>query len=134
VTSAARPMNRARARRVTQTCRGSVRPFVDMFVGVDPIHRKARTREELEAVMNEPRNVSPTREVWIHESLVDEARQLWKEMVADLTLLKQSTESTNGEPTSDPPLSNRLGPKHCADYSSRGRERQPNRDGELLRD
>ena len=34
--------------------------FVDIFVGTDPIHRKARTREELEAVMKEPRGVSPT--------------------------------------------------------------------------
>jgi len=58
--------------------------FVDMFLGVDPIHRKARTREELDAVMKEPRGVSPTREVWIHESLVDQARRLWEEMAADL--------------------------------------------------
>jgi hypothetical protein len=58
--------------------------FVDMFVGVDPIHRKVRTREELDAVMKEPRGVSPTREVWIHESLVDQARRLWEEMAADL--------------------------------------------------
>jgi hypothetical protein len=58
--------------------------FVDMLVGIDPIYRKAGSREELEAVMKEPRGVSPTREVWIHESLVDEARRLWEEMVADL--------------------------------------------------
>ena len=58
--------------------------FVDMFVGVDPIHRKARTREELDAVMREPRGMSPTREVWIHETLVDEARRLWEQMAADL--------------------------------------------------
>jgi hypothetical protein len=50
--------------------------FVDMFVDTDPIHRKAGTREELEAVMKEPRGVSPTLEVWMHESLVDEARRL----------------------------------------------------------
>jgi hypothetical protein len=57
--------------------------YVDLFVGVDPIYRKARTREELKAVMREPRNVSPTREVWMHESLQDEARRLWEQMVAD---------------------------------------------------
>ncbi len=57
--------------------------YVGMFVGVDPIHRKARTREELEAIMKEPRR-APTREVWMHENLVDEARRLWEEMVADL--------------------------------------------------
>jgi len=59
--------------------------FVDMFVGADPIHRKARTREELEAIMKEPRGVSPTREVWMHESLIDTTRRLWEQMVADLT-------------------------------------------------
>jgi len=58
--------------------------YVGMFVGVDPIYRIARTREELEAVMREPRSVSPTREVWMHESLQDEARRLWEQMVADL--------------------------------------------------
>jgi hypothetical protein len=34
--------------------------------------------------MNEPRNVAPTREVWMHESLEDEARRLWERMVANL--------------------------------------------------
>jgi len=56
-----------------------------MFVSTDPIHRKARTREELEAIMKEPRGVSPTREVWMHESLIDTTRRLWEQMVADLT-------------------------------------------------
>ena len=55
-----------------------------MFVGIDPIHRKARTLAELAAVMNEPRGVSPTREIRMHESLVDDARRLWEQMVADL--------------------------------------------------
>ena len=54
--------------------------FVDFLLSKDPVHRKARTREEIEAVMKEPRGVSPTREVWIHEPLVDEARRLWEEM------------------------------------------------------
>jgi hypothetical protein len=58
--------------------------FVDMFVGTDPIHRKTRTREELEAVVAEPRGVSPTREIWLHESLVDDARRMWEQMVAEL--------------------------------------------------
>jgi len=43
----------------------------------------ACTREELEAVMKEPKR-APTREVWMHESLVDEARRLWEQIVADL--------------------------------------------------
>ena len=59
--------------------------YVDMLVATDPIYRKARTREELEAVMKEPRNVAPTREVWMHESLVDEARRLREKMMADLS-------------------------------------------------
>jgi hypothetical protein len=45
--------------------------------------RKARTREELEAIMKEPKR-APSREVWMHESLQDEVRQLWEQMVADL--------------------------------------------------
>ena len=40
--------------------------------------RKVRTTEELEAAMNEPMKVAPTRNVWIHESLEDEARRVWE--------------------------------------------------------
>ncbi len=57
---------------------------MEFLLGTDPIYRKARTREELEAVMKEPRGVSPTREVWVHESLVDEARRLWEQMATEL--------------------------------------------------
>jgi hypothetical protein len=39
---------------------------------------KVRTAEELEAAMKEPMTVVPTRDVWIHESLKDEARRLWE--------------------------------------------------------
>ena len=46
--------------------------FVDMLLSKNPTDRKARTREELEAIMKEPKR-APTREVWMHESLVDEA-------------------------------------------------------------
>jgi hypothetical protein len=58
--------------------------FVDMLLSKNTGDRKARTREELEAIMKEPRNVAPTKEVWMNESLVDEARRLWEEMLADL--------------------------------------------------
>ncbi len=58
--------------------------FVAILLSKNPGDRKARTREELEAIMKEPRNVAPTREVWIHESLEDEAHRLWEQMVADL--------------------------------------------------
>jgi hypothetical protein len=40
--------------------------------------RKVRTAEELEAAIEEPVKVSPTRNVWIHESLEDEAPRLWE--------------------------------------------------------
>ena len=39
---------------------------------------KVRTTEELEAATKEPLKVAPTRNVWIHESLEDEARRLWE--------------------------------------------------------
>ncbi len=41
--------------------------------------RKVRTTEELEVAIKEPRGVAPTRNIWIHESLEDEAQRLWKE-------------------------------------------------------
>jgi hypothetical protein len=57
--------------------------FVDMLLSKNTGDRKARTREELEAVMKEPKR-APSREVWMHESLVDDARRLWEQMVTDL--------------------------------------------------
>jgi len=57
--------------------------FVDMLLSKDQADRKARTREELEAIMKEPKR-APSREVWMHESLVDDARRLWELMLADL--------------------------------------------------
>ena len=35
--------------------------------------------------MNEPLGPARTRHIWMHESLVDDARRLWEQMVADLT-------------------------------------------------
>ncbi len=49
-----------------------------------PGDRKARTREELETIIKEPLKAAPTREVWMHESLVDEARRLWEQMATEL--------------------------------------------------
>jgi hypothetical protein len=40
--------------------------------------RMIRTCEELEAAIKEPMNVAPTRNIWIHESLEDEARWVWE--------------------------------------------------------
>jgi hypothetical protein len=58
--------------------------FVDMVLSTVTGDRKVRTREELEAVIKEPLGPAPTRYVWMHESLVDDTRRLWEEMVADL--------------------------------------------------
>ena len=38
--------------------------------------RMIRTREELETIIREPTGVTPTRNIWIHESLQDEARRI----------------------------------------------------------
>ncbi len=38
--------------------------------------RKVRTLEELDAAIEEPMRVAPTRNVWIHESLEDKAGRL----------------------------------------------------------
>jgi len=57
--------------------------FVDILLSTRQADRKVQTREELEAIMKEPKR-APSREVWMHESLVDEARRLWEQMAADL--------------------------------------------------
>ncbi len=57
--------------------------FVDVLLSTRQADRKVRTRDELEAVMKEPKR-APTREIWMHESLVDDARRLWEQMVTDL--------------------------------------------------
>ena len=38
----------------------------------------------MEATMKDPMDPTPTRYIWMRESLVDDARRLWEEMVADL--------------------------------------------------
>jgi hypothetical protein len=40
--------------------------------------RMIRTREELESIIREPTGGYPTRNIWIHESLADEARRVWE--------------------------------------------------------
>ena len=40
--------------------------------------RRIRTRAELDVALMEPRLPAPTHQVWIHESLLDEARRLWE--------------------------------------------------------
>jgi hypothetical protein len=40
--------------------------------------RRIRTRLELSAALTEPSRPAPTRQIWIHESLLDDVRQLWE--------------------------------------------------------
>jgi hypothetical protein len=60
------------------TARRKDEAFVDMILSEITGDRKVRTPEELEVVMKEPRGAAPTRNVWMHESLVDDARRLWE--------------------------------------------------------
>ena len=46
--------------------------------------RKIRKSEELEAIMRAATGATPTRRIWIHESLVAEARRFWEQMAAEL--------------------------------------------------
>lgn len=41
--------------------------------------RKIRTREDLEIVMREPGGPASTWFLWIHESLVEDARRVWEQ-------------------------------------------------------
>ena len=59
--------------------------YADMLVSIRQADRKVRTLEELETVMKEPMGPSPTRYVWLHESLVNEARRLWEDMSKELS-------------------------------------------------
>jgi hypothetical protein len=47
--------------------------------------RKVRTPGELQAAMAEPRGPAPSRTLWLHVSLLEEARRLWEMMSAELT-------------------------------------------------
>ena len=47
--------------------------------------RKARTPEELQAALAEPQGTAPSRTLWLHASLLEEARRLWEMMSAELT-------------------------------------------------
>jgi len=50
---------------------------LDLILGTTR-ERRLRTKEEVSAEVREPKGVAPTRNVWIHESLEDEARRLWE--------------------------------------------------------
>lgn len=43
-----------------------------------PADRIIETKEELEAVLREPDDVTPARTLWVQEDLEDEIRRLWE--------------------------------------------------------
>jgi len=51
-------------------------PELDTLVNPKAGDQKVRTRDALEAIVTAPR--SPTRFLWIHESLLEAARRLWE--------------------------------------------------------
>ena len=51
-------------------------PEVDVLMNPRAGDRKVVTKEELEAIVIAP--TAPTRFLWIHESLVEDARRLWE--------------------------------------------------------
>jgi len=58
-------------------------PEIDPNLVVSAGDRKIHTREELEDLMQTPPGTTPARFVWIHQSLVDEARRLWEHTAAE---------------------------------------------------
>jgi hypothetical protein len=58
--------------------------FVDAILRPGTRDRKVRTPEELQATLAEPRGPAPSRTLWMHESLLDEARRLWEQMATHL--------------------------------------------------
>jgi len=58
--------------------------FVDAILRPGTGDRKVRTLEELQAALAEPRGPAPSRTLWLHASLLEEARRLWEMMSAEL--------------------------------------------------
>ena len=52
--------------------------FTDHMLAQSPSDRKVRTPEELAPAMAEPPGTAPARILWLHASLLDEARRLWE--------------------------------------------------------
>jgi hypothetical protein len=59
--------------------------FVDAILRPGSRDCKVRTPEELRAALAEPRGLAPSRTLWLHASLLEEARRLWEMMSAQLT-------------------------------------------------
>ena len=58
--------------------------FVDAILRPGTGDCKVRTPEELQAALAEPRGPAQSRTLWMHESLLDEARRLWEQMATHL--------------------------------------------------
>ena len=59
--------------------------FVDAILRPGTGDRKVRTPEELQTALAESRGPAPSRTLWLHVSLLEEARRLWEMMSAELT-------------------------------------------------
>jgi len=59
--------------------------FVDAILRPGTGDRKVHTPEELQAALAEHRGPAPSRMLWLHASLLEEARRLWAMMSAELT-------------------------------------------------
>ena len=51
---------------------------LDLILAKGEYGQKVCTLEQLEAAIKAPMRVGPTRRVWIHDSLEDNARRLWE--------------------------------------------------------
>ena len=57
--------------------------FVDAILRTGTGDRMVRTPEELQAALAEPRSSAPSRTLWLHASLLEEARRLREIMAAE---------------------------------------------------
>jgi len=57
--------------------------FVDAILRPGTGDRMVRTPEELQAALAEPRSSAPSRTLWLHASLLEEARRLREIMAAE---------------------------------------------------
>lgn len=51
---------------------------LDLILAGGAYGEKIRTLQELDTALRAPAGIAPTRRVWIHESLEDDARHLWE--------------------------------------------------------
>ena len=56
---------------------------MDAILRPETRDRKLRTPEELQAALAESRGPAPSRTLWLHVSLLEEARRLWEIMAAE---------------------------------------------------